>query len=74
MSRSGAIATGAMAGGGGGAFGGVICSPDDDTFYCKLTRFTSEVNMVIRLLFVFILPFYILYLLYPIIKSKFKKK
>ena len=29
--------------------GGTICKPDDDTFFCKLSRFFNEVHMIVIL-------------------------
>lgn len=33
---------------GGGNYGGVtMCDPKDDSFYCKLNRFTNEIHMLL---------------------------
>ena len=40
--------------------GGTVCMPDDTTFYCRLSRFSGEVSMVIGLLLIPIL-FYLLF-------------
>jgi hypothetical protein len=33
---------------------GTICMPDDPTFYCRLSRFTGEVTMLLLLLFLIV--------------------
>ena len=47
-----------------GQFGATICSPVDQTFYCRMSRLTGEVDMVFSLVFVpalLMLYFYIMY-------------
>ena len=52
---------GAVAGsGGGGMFTGTICDPTDETFFCKLTRFTQEVRMFLFLIMLVVVPIYYL--------------
>jgi hypothetical protein len=40
--------------------GGTVCMPDDQTFYCRLSRFSGEVSMIVGLLLIPIL-FYLLF-------------
>lgn len=56
----GGFLLGAMASGGGGMFSGTICDPKDDTFFCKLTRFTQEVRMFLFLIMLVVVPIYYL--------------
>ena len=58
----GGFLLGSMAGGGGGMFSGTICDSTDDTFFCKLTRFTQEVRMFLYLIFLLVIPIYYLHL------------
>ena len=64
MSKSsgsgGGFLLGAMAGSSGGMFSGTICSSTDDTFYCKLTRFTQEIRMFFFLILLVVVPIYYL--------------
>ena len=50
-----------------GQFGGTMCSPTDQTFYCKLSRFTGEAQMIFSLLFI---PLLLIYYLYKLKKTK----
>ena len=43
----------------GGYYGGTMCSPTDDTFFCKLDRFTSEIHMLLFLVSLIVLPIYL---------------
>jgi hypothetical protein len=46
------FATGTIIGSGGGGSGGALfgsCRSDDDTFYCRLTRFTSILTQLIQI-------------------------
>ena len=36
---------------------GTICMPDDPTFYCRLSRFTGEVTMLLLLLFLIVFAY-----------------
>jgi len=57
----GGILLGALAGGSrGGMFYGTICDPTDETFFCKLTRFTQEVRMFLFLIMLVVVPIYYL--------------
>lgn len=33
---------------------GTLCMPNDQTFYCRLSRFTGEVTMIFGLLFLIV--------------------
>ena len=33
---------------------GTVCMPDDQTFYCRLSRFSGEVSMIFGLLFLIV--------------------
>ena len=48
--------------GGTGFIGGTVCSTEDNSFYCRLGRFTAEVRMIIYLILwsfiIFVLPIY----------------
>lgn len=46
--------------------GGTVCSPDDDTFFCKLNRLTSEIHMLLFIIALIAVPIYLL--------VKYKKK
>jgi len=59
---NGGFMLGAMAGSGGGMFSGTICDSTDDTFFCKLTRFTQEVRMFLFLILLVVMPIYYLHL------------
>jgi hypothetical protein len=37
--------------------GGTVCMPNDQTFYCRLSRFSSEVSMIFGLLFLIVLVY-----------------
>jgi hypothetical protein len=44
---------------GGGHYGGVtMCDPNDDSFYCKLNRFTNEIHMLLFLIMIVLVPLY----------------
>lgn len=59
MSRR-SFALGALAGSStGGGYGGVtMCDPKDDSFYCKLHRFTNEIHMLLFLIMIILVPLY----------------
>ena len=40
--------------------GGTICSSNDDTFFCKLNRFTTEIHMLLFLVALIAVPIYLL--------------
>lgn len=44
----------------GGYYGGTMCSSTDDTFFCKLNRFTSEIHMLLFLVALIAVPIYLL--------------
>jgi hypothetical protein len=50
-----------------GQIGGTICTPDDQTMYCKMSRFTGEVQMVFSIL---LIPAIIIYYFYMYKKKK----
>lgn len=62
-----AMGAGFLLGSSRGFFGGTICSVDDDSFYCKLDRFTNEIRMILFLILLVTLPIYYL-------KAYFSKK
>jgi len=50
-----------------GQFGGTMCSPVDQTFYCRMSRFTGEIEMVTSLV---IIPAVMAFYLYTMYKTK----
>ena len=66
----------ALAGGAVGALSGVnnptitSCSPDDTSFYCRLTRFFNSIQMVLRLVLIVIAVGFGLYFGYTWYKSR----
>lgn len=50
-----------------GQIGGTICATDDQTTYCKMSRFTGEVQMVFSML---LIPAIIIYYFYMYKKKK----
>ena len=63
------VATGAIigSGGGGGALFG-SCRSDDDTFYCRLTRFTSILTQLIQIAVIG----YLIFMAYEYVKGSKK--
>ena len=44
----------------GGYYGETLCSPTDDSFFCKLDRFTNEIHMLLFLVALIAVPIYLL--------------
>lgn len=63
------VATGTIigSGGGGGALFG-SCRSDDDTFYCRLTRFTSILTQLIQIAVIG----YLIFMAYEYVKGSKK--
>ena len=53
-----------------GQFGATMCSPVDQTFYCRMSRLTGEVDMVFSLIFIPALIAFYLYTMYKTKKGK----
>jgi hypothetical protein len=53
---------GSLFGSSGMGYGGVtMCDPKDDGFFCKLNRFTSEIQMLLFIVMLVAIPGYLLW-------------